>query len=123
MKKNVLNALLIFCMAILVVSCDKKEMEMDGMDVTMSYTPNPALKNTVISFTFDVKKDSMYQAVTMTSCEVIKNGTTLEMPVTEKIPGQYTGTYTFTEAGTYELHFKYMHDNIDTDQDFTILVK
>ena len=122
--KVLFNALLVSCLAIIVVSCDKKmDMEMSKMDITMNYLPTPAIKDVPIAFTFSVKQDNVFQAVTMTSCEVIKNGVTKVMSTTEKEAGQYIGTYTFTESGNYELHFKYMHKGVDTDQDFTLVVQ
>lgn len=127
MKKQFLaKAMLLVVVAISVFSCGKKEsMSMGGMDINMNYSPNPAVKNTPIAFTFEVKQDGVYKAVTKTECEVIMKSDGMEsiMPVTEKQAGQYTGTYSFPEAGTYELHFKYMHENVDTDKDFSIVVQ
>ena len=117
------TTLLLF-VAFVAFSCGEKvPMDMVEMDITMSYEPVPAVKNSPVNFTFEVMQDGIYQAVTMTSCEVIKGATTTEMTITEKSAGQYTGTYTFTESGTYELHFKYMHEDIDTDKDFSIVVQ
>lgn len=126
MKKQFLKTAILFvCIASVFVSCDKKEMDdMNGMDITMSYTPNPALKNTPITFTFDVMQDGKIQAVTNTSCEVIMTGMADKvMTTTEITAGQYGGTYTFTEAGTYSLHFKYMHGMTESDKDFTCVVE
>lgn len=124
MKNLFIKTALVFFLAFTAFSCGEKEsMDMDAMDITMTYAPNPAVKNAPVTFTFDVKQNGAYQAVTMTSCEVIKGGTTKIMTITEKTPGQYTGTYTFTESGSYELHFKYMHENVNTDKDFSIIVQ
>lgn len=125
MKNLLIKTTLVFFLAFIAFSCGEKEsMDMDAMDITMTYAPNPAVKNAPVTFTFDVKQDGAYQAVTMTSCEVLKGGTTkATMTITEKTPGQYTGNYTFTESGSYELHFKYMHENVDTDKDFSITVQ
>lgn len=124
MKNLFIKTAFVFFLAFTAFSCGEKEsMDMDAMDITMSYAPNPAVKNAPVTFTFDVKQNGAYQAVTMTSCEVLKGGTKETMTITEKTPGQYTGNYTFTESGSYELHFKYMHENVDTDKDFSIIVQ
>lgn len=126
MKKLFLTKLAIFLVSIfMVISCEKKEtMDMTGMDITMNYTPTPVIINTPTTITFNVKQDGIFTPVTMTSCEVIMNdGMAEEIVTSEIIPGQYVTTYSFPSSGIYELHFKYMHENVDTDKDFTITVQ
>jgi hypothetical protein len=63
----------------------------------------------------------------MFSCEVEKAGTgnhedmTLSADLGEV--GHYIGTRTFTEAGTYELHFNFMHDDEMEERAFEVEVQ
>ena len=125
MKNQFLATLaILICVSLCVVSCDKKEaMNMTGMTITMSYSPNPVLKDSTITFNFEVMQDTMLQAVTNTSCEVIKGASNSTMAITEVSVGKYTGTCKFTQIGTYALHFKYMHQGMDADQDFSLIVQ
>ena len=124
MKKQFLTIVILMCsIVIFTASCGKKEKDVI-LDITMSYTPNPATKDTTVQFTFDVKDKDKYQAVEMTSCEVIKGSMKMDMPITEKMAGQYTGQKIFTETGTFEIHFNYMDMNEKmTDKDFSITVQ
>ena len=126
MKNQFLTkATLLICLTIFAVSCDKKAdtMDMGGMKITMSYSPNPAIKDSSITFNFEVMQDTMYTAVTNTSCEIIMGSSNNTMAVTEKSMGKYTGTYKYTQTGTYALHFKYMHEMVESDKDFTCIVQ
>lgn len=116
-------AILISSIVILTSSCGKKDKDI-VLDITMNYTPNPAMKNDTVKFTFDVKEKGEYTAVTMTSCEVLKGSMKMDMPITEKMAGQYNGQKIFTETGTYELHFNYMDKNEKmADKDFSISIQ
>ena len=126
MKKQFLfNAILLICAVVAIASCGKKDttMDMGTMTITMTNTPNPAVKNTAITFMFMVMDNNMLTAVTNTSAEIIKGTDTKTMDCMEMEAGKYTGTYTFTDAGTYAIHFHYTHSGTDADMDFSVVVQ
>ncbi len=126
MKKQILfNTILLICAVAITASCGKKEtpMDMGTMTITLTTTPSPAVKNTPIAFMFMVMDNNMLTTVTSTSAEIIKGADVKTMDCMEMEMGKYGGTYTFTEAGTYEIHFKYTHEGTASDKDFTLVVQ
>lgn len=97
-----------------------------GVEVMMSYTPNPATANTAIAFLFETEENGTHVAVSGIDVEVEKEGTGVhvEIVVTPEAgeTGHYVGTHTFSEAGNYELHFKGTHDGEAFEHKFTIVV-
>lgn len=129
MKKINYSKLNISILAILIiafcVSCDKKSTEPSEeheLEITMEYEPNPATVGTEITITFEVEEDGEHINVGMTSCKIGgHDGEDLELTSDDDDPGHYIGTHTFEEAGQYELHFSYMHDDGDmADKEFEI---
>lgn len=105
-------------------SCDKKttEPEEHELEITLKYTPNPATVGTPITFIFEVEENGEHKAVTMYSCEVHMEGSEFEMELEEEEAGHYKGVHTFTEAGTYEMHFEYMHDDKMDGKEFEVTI-
>lgn len=124
MKKQILFlSFLAIVIAFVVASCDKKESHSMDLDITMSYTPNPALKDSLITFTFQVMQDGMMTAVTNSFCKVIMGSAQDTIQITEISSGIYSGVHTFMATGTYELHFNFMHSGVASDKDFTCVVQ
>ena len=116
--------------AFLLLACGDTTTNPDDhgvLEVTMENTPNPATVNTEITFTFEVEEGGEHTAVTMFSCEVEKAGTgnheEMALTAAPNEVGHYVGTRTFTEAGTYELHFNFMHDNEMEERAFEVEVQ
>ena len=124
--QKIIKSILVICFALMAFSCGKKDsttMNMDAMSVTMTYLPNPIVKNTIITFTFDVKENGTLTAVLKPSFDVVK-GTSINTVVASAVKdGEYTGTYTFSDAGNYTIHFKYNHENMDASQDFQMTIQ
>lgn len=96
-------------------------------EVTMTYSPNPAITNTPIEFTFEVEKEGKHIAVNEIEVEVEKEGTgnhmeMMVMPHPSEV-GHYEGSMTFTEAGHYEIHFKFEHDSKSNEKKFELSVQ
>lgn len=115
---------------LLVVSCGEATEPEDHhheLEVTLSYTPSPATVNTEIAFTFEVEEEGEHVSVSGVSCEIGKMGSESHQEMTVSADpdeeGHYTGTWTFSEAGTYELHFHFMHDNEMEEREFQIEVQ
>ncbi|MCH7612597.1 MAG: FixH family protein [Candidatus Marinimicrobia bacterium] len=117
--------------ALLVTGCgDKNSTENDHhtIEVTMTYIPNPATVNTAISFLFKVEDDDEHMSGLTPHVEIIKEGATghVEMETSEDTDeaGHYRGTHTFTETGTYDIHFEFMLDDGDEmDEEFSLTVQ
>jgi len=112
----------------LIISCSDKSTEPEHeAEVTLTISPNPATVNTEITLTFEVEEDGEHTAVTMFSCEIEKvgvvghTGMTLMADMGEI--GHYSGNYTFTETGSYEAHFEFMHDEEMHERHFDIVVQ
>lgn len=121
---------ILITLALFVVGCgDKNATENDNhtIEVTMTYTPNPATVNTAISFLFEVEDDGEHMSGLAPHVEIIKEGTTdhEEMTTSEDTEeaGHYRGTHTFTEAGAYDIHFEFMHDGDESDEEFSLTVQ
>jgi hypothetical protein len=128
--KLILIPILIFSV-MLLSSCDKKstepEHEEHAAEVELTITPDPATVNTVINFKFEVEENGEHVDVTMVKCEIEKAGTGnhQEMTLTPEQgeTGHYTGTWTFAEAATYEIHFEFMHDGEMSERKFDLTVQ
>jgi hypothetical protein len=116
---------------VLSVSCDKKATQPEEhgheLEVTLNTTPDPATVNTQIDFLFEVEENGEHVDVTMYSCEIEKEGSgnhmEMEMHASDHDAGHYEGSWTFTEAGTYEVHFGFMHDEEMQEKQFTVDVQ
>lgn len=136
-KISLILSLTLF-LAVLIVSCDKKTAEPEhvAIDIEMSYTPNPATAGTVITITFEpvVEGDGHDDGhdegaeelnLSMVTCEVGSHdgGSHSEMNLAkDDHENHYEGTWTFDEAGHYEIHFNYMHDDEMLEKAFEIEV-
>lgn len=131
-SRDICSSFVLFsCISLLLlVACSDSVTNPDdhgALEVTMQYTPNPATVNTEITFTFEVEEGGEHTAVTNFSCEVEKAGTgnhqDMALTADPDEVGHYIGKRTFSEAGTYELHFKFMHDNEMEEREFEIDVQ
>lgn len=122
----------IVALTFLLSNCSDKNTteptdEHGELEVTMSYSPNPATVNTPIEITFEVEEGGEHKAVEEFECEIEKEGTGhhMEMPLhsDEHETGHYHGEYTFAEAGHYEVHFKFKHDGKANEKKFEIEVQ
>lgn len=97
------------------------------LEITMSYSPDPATVNTPIEITFEVEEGGEHKAVEEFECEIEKEGTghhmEMELHADEHETGHYHGEYTFAEAGHYEVHFKFKHDGEANEKKFEIEVQ
>ncbi|MEE9167599.1 MAG: FixH family protein [Candidatus Neomarinimicrobiota bacterium] len=113
----------------LLVSCGKKgtEAHEHEIEVFFSHAPDPAVVNTSVSLLFEAEEDGEHVSVDSPECEIEKAGTGEheEIPLTEEDdePGHYSGTYVFTEAGDYEVHFNFIHDTESEEQHFDMTVQ
>ncbi|MCH8012672.1 MAG: FixH family protein [Candidatus Marinimicrobia bacterium] len=120
---------MLIALALLVVGCGEKSTDSDehAIEVTMTYTPTSATVNTPINFLFEVEDEGEHLGGLSPHVEIEKEGATdhVEMTVSEDTddPGHYRGTHTFTEAGSYDIHFEFMHDGDDVDEEFQITVQ
>ena len=107
------------------ITCTKKKDSMAVSTVTMTYLPNPALKDTLITVSFLVKSDDMPMNVTNYSCSYkLSTGTSSNpMTLTQGTTGSYTGTCTFNAAGMYNVSMMYMHGMDNMTKDFSITVQ
>lgn len=132
--KNLLFVgLLAYLVLIVSTSCEKKTDETNSLiDIEMSYSPNPAVVDSVITLTFEAVEagaahddsgDDHHFELSMVSCEV--HGGTSEEEITlthHEAEGHYEGEWTFTEVGTYELHFGYMYENEMFEKEFEVMI-
>jgi len=121
LKRSRAMLLVLVVLSIFVYSCDDKMMDEHSMNVNFSYLPNPVVLNSPCTFTFETMEESVYKDVTDFNCMFMPDETTT-IPLTKATDGKYTGTYTFTTAGTYTLMFEYMHDSEMGEKEFTITV-
>lgn len=130
MKKSIsamgIVTVIILFLAYTSTSCGKKETEdMHETTVTMSYSPNPALKDSLITITFLVKDEDVPTNVTNYSCSYKLSTATSSTPltITQGATGTYSGTCTFTAAGMYNLSMMYMHGSDNMTKDFSLTVQ
>ena len=109
-----------FSISLFLSSCGKKTEE-HNLEITMTSAPTPALKDSLITFTFTVKDMDVLTSVMDYSCEVNSSATVMTM--TESSTGVYTGTQTFSTTGNHNLLFKYMHDDDSGSKPFTITIQ
>jgi len=130
---------LIICLFVFIsTSCEMKTDEhVEAIDIEFSYSPDPALVDSVIHFEFepvlaasgddhhDGTDDDTHIEISMVTCEVemAGHGEHQEMMI-EKEDGHdhYESERTFTEAGTYELHFGYMYAGEMHEKEFSLEV-
>lgn len=131
-----LSLLAFVCLSMVFTSCDKKDdiEEPVILVVTLEQSIDPILVNTPVTFelkieVFDDGHDDGHDDVhdleiSMVSCEIHfeADGTEAELTLTEHEPGHFEGTHTFTTAGTYELHFSYMHESEMQEKEFSVEV-
>lgn len=129
-SKLVVLSFIVILTGLLVVSCEETTQPEDHhheLEVTLSYTPTPATVNTEITFTFEVEEAGEHVSVSDVSCEIGKvgSGSHQDMAVSADPDeaGHYTATWTFAEAGTYEIHFHFKHDNEMDEREFQIEVQ
>lgn len=129
MKKSIkttgIITVIILFLGFTSISCMKKKDEMHETTVTMTYSPNPALKDSLITISFLIKDADMPMNVTNYSCSYKMSTATSSVPLTlmQGSTGMYTGTCTFTAAGMYNLSMMYMHGSDNMSKDFSITVQ
>ncbi|MBU2507032.1 MAG: FixH family protein [Bacteroidetes bacterium] len=128
--KKFSSLLVIVALTFLSVNCSDNPSSTDKqgeLEVTMTYSPNPAVVNTPIEITFEVEEGGEHKAVEEFESEIEKEGTgnhvKMEMNAVENEAGHYRGEYTFTGAGHYEVHFKFMYDMLQNEKTFEIEVQ
>lgn len=115
--------------AILTISCDKKDPppDEDELEVTFDYTPNPAVIDTAITFTFEVEHNGMHMAVTNYTCEVGVHGGAshdeVSLTADPSEEGHYSGSHTFTATGEFEVHFSFHHEGETHEKEFSLTVQ
>lgn len=132
-----------FLCTVFIISCGEKSVEPEHptIDIKMEYTPNPAIANSAISFKFepvvageehnddhgdDHESEDDHLTISMVTCEIGTHdgGDHSEMNLTKDDHGNhYEGTWTFKEAGHYEIHFSYMHDESMLEKEFELEVQ
>ncbi|MBI5538633.1 MAG: hypothetical protein HY951_01130 [Bacteroidia bacterium] len=129
MKKSIstvgIVTVVILFLAYSSMSCSKKKEEMHETAVTMTYSPNPALKDSLITVTFLVKDSDMPTNVTNYTCSYKLSTATNSTPLTltQGATGTYSGTCTFNSVGMYNLSMMYMHGSDNMSKDFTLTVQ
>ena len=107
-------------------SCGKKETEdIHDLSVTMSYLPNPALKDSLITLTFLVKDGHSATNVTNYTCSSKLSTSTTSNPITltQGTTGTYSGTCTFSSVGMYTISMGYMHGDENMSHSFSVNVQ
>lgn len=113
-------AVMALSLAALVVSCEDSSMGHGHMlHVEFSYTPTHTVVNTPISLLFEVEEDGNHASVDTPACEIHSVG---EVTMTEVETGHYSGSHTFTQAGTYDVHFSFSFEGAAHEEKFTITV-
>jgi hypothetical protein len=134
MENNNIKLIFILILSISIVvliSCDKKATTPEELghetEVTLAISPDPATVNTLINFLFEVEEGGEHVDVTMFTCEIEKEGSgnhmEMELHPSDHDAGHYEGSWTFTEMGTYEVHFGFMHDEEMHEEPFTVTVQ
>lgn len=121
-----LTLLVIF--AILSISCDKKDPPPDDehdLQVTFTYTPDPAVIDTLMTLTFKVEHYGEQVEIInhFTDVGIFGNTSQDEIYCTADSTGHYNGNYTFTEAGEYEIHFNFEHVGRQHKEVFSLTVQ
>ncbi|MEI6576339.1 MAG: hypothetical protein WCO63_09200 [Bacteroidota bacterium] len=125
MKKQIFAiVILIASIGFAMSSCDKKKSANPmNMDIQMTYTPNPAKVDSIVTFTFNVTESGMMSNVDTYSCDVVMGASSDTMTITHMGTGIYNGTRKFNAAGTYEMHFNYMMMGSSGDMHFPCVVQ
>ena len=126
MKTQILSkTIFLICLVAVMASCGKKSTTAPDttMTITMANVPSAPTKNTPVAFTFTVKEGGMLMDVTSNTVEIVKGTDTKTMACMKASTGIYTGTYTFTDSGTYAIHFHYVMSGMDGDMDFNVVVQ
>lgn len=117
-------------LALVIIGCGDKSTGNDhehSVEVTMSYSPDPATVDTLISFLFEVEENEEHLSDLTADVEIEKEGSTghVEMAVSEDLdePGHYRGAHTFIETGSYHLHFEFTHEGEEVAEEFPITVQ
>lgn len=108
------------------ISCGKKkEMDMHNITVSMSYTPNPALKDSLITISFLVKDEDVPTNVTDYTCTTKHSSATTTTPVTltQGATGTYTGQCAFSTLGDYNVTMSCMHSGENVTNQYSITVQ
>jgi hypothetical protein len=119
-------------------ACEKKTDEhVDEIEIEFSYSPDPALVDNVIHIKFEPVLAASHDPhskksegdghieISMVTCEIgTAGGSTHQNMMLEKEDGHdhYEGEWTFTESGSYELHFGYMYAGDMHEKEFTLEV-
>jgi hypothetical protein len=115
--------ILISLAGLLSTACEKKtEEHTEVVTIEFSFSPDPAVVNTVIQLKFEPTIASADDhgddhggepiEISMVSCEIEAEGSGSHesmMLNADDDHGHYEGEWTFTDPGKYEIHFEYMY--------------
>ena len=116
------SSMLIVPIVALLVSCSENATAHDDhhmVQIDFSYTPTSAVVNIPITLLFEVESEGEHVGVENPACEIHTLG---NVTLTEGETGHYSGVHTFTQAGTYEVHFSYTLDGMVMEDEFSITV-
>ena len=113
--------LLSLIIAMMSVSCENSTDPEHGhmQEVTFTYSPTPATTGTEITLLFVVEEGGVHTSVMDAACE-IHDLSTVTLAAGET--GHYSGTHTFAQAGTFDIHFSFTHEGSMVEEAFTITV-
>ena len=104
------------------VSCDDSSTDPHNehmAEIHFSFTPSPAVTGAEITLLFEVEVGGVHTSITNAACEIHNSN---EVSLTEGEPGHYTGVHTFSQSGTYEIHFSYFHEGMTMEEEFSMAV-
>ena len=105
-----------------MTSCEEGSTDPDHghmAEIDFSYSPTPAVTGIEISLLFEAEEDGVHASLAGAACEIHSLG---EVTLTEGETGHYHGAHTFTQAGTYDVHFSYSHEGMTMEEQFSITV-
>ena len=124
-----ISCLAVILFASFINSCDKKSSTVDPMNqatVSLTYAPNPIVKNTPVTFTFTVM-DGMAMMTDVTdytcSAKTMISNKISNITLTHKDMGIYSGTCTFIDSDSVMLSFGCMYSGSMMNKDFMCNVK
>ncbi len=107
-------------MPFLLASCEQNPAAHDhALVVAFSYAPTPAVVNTPITLLFITEENGMHMSVEGPACEL---HTLRGVNLSEGEVGHYTGTHTFQQSGTYDVHFSFSFEGAAHEEEFTLTV-
>ena len=105
-----------------ITSCEESSTNPDDghmAEIAFSYSPTPAVTGVEITLLFEAEEHGTHVSVGDPACEIHSLG---EVSLTEGETGHYQGAHTFTQAGTYDVHFSFMQEGMMMEEEFSITV-